>query len=69
MHEFEQAYEEAEGVERALFAVAIALNNVAYQIRSLGNGNAASPMGAIEALSVQIREGLDGIAASVVRED
>ncbi len=66
---FGRDYEAAHGVERGLYAIAIALTDVAYQIRSLGNGDAASPMGAIEALSVQIREGLDGIAMAMPRGD
>ena len=48
-----------------LFAIAESLKSVAGALRDLGNGNAATQFGAIEALSIQIKEGLDGIASSV----
>lgn len=45
--------------------IAYALESVASAIRALGNGNATTSMGAVEALSVHLRGGLDGIAAAV----
>ena len=44
------------------YAIAYALLRVAYQLKYLGNGNAATPMGAIEALGAVHKEGLASIA-------
>jgi hypothetical protein len=49
----------------ALFAIADALNGVARQIRDLGNGDAATPMGAIEAFGMHIGEKIDALASAV----
>ena len=49
--------------------VADALQAIGTHLKYLGNGNAASQMGAIEALSVQIREGLDGMADAIRSRD
>lgn len=46
-------------------AVALALFDVARQIRNLGNADAATPMGGLEALSVVLKEGMDSIAAAI----
>ncbi|HTU60640.1 MAG TPA: hypothetical protein VMF89_19445 [Polyangiales bacterium] len=42
-----------------------AFKSIAYQLKCLGNGDAASHMGAIEYLSVQIKEGSERIASSL----
>ncbi len=42
--------------------VAGALGDIASQLKYLGNGNAATQMGAIEGLAMQVKAGLDGIA-------
>jgi hypothetical protein len=47
------------------FAIAVALLDVAYQLRSLGNGDAASPMGAIEGLAAHLGEKIDGISSAL----
>ncbi len=52
------AIDETEGVERALYCVAMALQNISYQIKMLGNGNAATQMGAIENLAVVLEKTL-----------
>ena len=45
--------------------IALSLCEVATQLKYLGNGDASTSMGAIEALSMQIKEGLESIAASI----
>ena len=50
----------------ALFAIAEGLKDVAYALKYLGNGDAATSMGAIEALSVQIREGFSAVADAIM---
>lgn len=54
------------------FAIAFALlelvqeqKNMATQIKYLGNGDAATPMGAIEAFGVQFKESLNRLADAV----
>lgn len=42
-----------------------AMERVAYQLQYLGNGNATTQMGAIENLSVQIKDGAEAIATSI----
>lgn len=49
----------------ALFAIADAINNTASALRALGNGNAATEMGAIEAMSMKIFEGQERIATAL----
>lgn len=39
-----------------------AINSVAYALRQLGNGNAATEMGAIENLANEIKDGSERIA-------
>jgi len=41
-----------------------ALNNIASALRSLGNGDAATNMGAIEALSVKLSDALEGLVTA-----
>lgn len=45
--------------------VAKALLNIGLQLRNLGNGDAATHMGAIEAHSIQIKEGCAAIAGAL----
>jgi len=45
--------------------LAAALNSIAYALRQLGTGNAATQMGAIEALAVAIKEGCADIADAI----
>ena len=45
--------------------VAIALHAVAYQLAYLGNGNASTHVGAIEGLSMNIKEGCDSIVRAI----
>lgn len=52
-------FELAQGVEKALYAIAISLGDVATQLKYLGVGDAATSMGAIEWLAVAIKQGLD----------
>jgi hypothetical protein len=60
VHEqFETASSE---VAAAGFAIAIAISDLAYQLRSLGNGNASTQMGAIEALGAVLKEGFGALA-------
>lgn len=47
-----------------LFAIADALKSCASALRDLGNGNAATQMGAIENLSVVIKDGLSELSRS-----
>jgi len=50
------------GIADALFALSDGLTRV---LRDLGNGNAATPMGAIEAHGVAVREAADSIAGAL----
>jgi hypothetical protein len=52
-------------VADALFEIADALNAVAHQIKYLGNGDAATSMGAIEAYGAHIGPKLDAIAEAL----
>jgi hypothetical protein len=51
------------------YAIAAALLQVAYQIKYLGNGSAATQMGAIEALGVLIGEKIDSFAGVIALKD
>ena len=42
-----------------LFAVAAALDNIAHQIKNLGNADAATPMGAIEGHAAHLGDKID----------
>ncbi len=57
----------AEGLTVAdgLFAIADALFGLTSAVQRLGNGDASTHMGAIENLSKQVRNGLDGIGSSL----
>lgn len=52
-------------VADGLFAIAHSLDGVARAIRDLGNADAATPMGAIEALGLAMKNGLDSIAIAI----
>jgi len=43
----------------------ISLDDISVTIRNLGTGNAATKMGAIEALSVSIEKGLEGVSSAI----
>jgi len=49
-------------VTEALFEIANAINRVAVALKYLGNGDAATTMGAIEALGAVLGEKLDRLA-------
>ncbi len=51
--------------EAKFAAIATALDKVALQLRDLGNGNAATQMGAIEGLSLKIAEAANTIASGM----
>jgi hypothetical protein len=64
--EFERRMRNAQnGTEAGLFAVALALTSVATQLKWLGNGDAATHMGALEALGEHIGEKIDRLARSL----
>ena len=48
-----------------LFAIARALDHVAIQLKYLGNGDAATPMGAIENLAKEIHDGFADLSSSL----
>jgi hypothetical protein len=48
-----------------LFAIAQALDSVAHAIHRLGNADACTPMGAIEAHSKHIGEKMDGLIDAI----
>ena len=56
---------EAEQEGGGLYAVAYALMSIAYQIKYLGNGNAATQMGAIENLAKEVRDAGQAIASAL----
>lgn len=54
-----------DNVTEALDGIASALRDVAVALKYLGNGDASTTMGAIEAHSVQVREGLSEVATAL----
>ena len=52
-------------VASGLFAIAEALHSVAEAIIKLGFNNASTPMGAIEGMTCEIKEGLEDIANAI----
>ena len=52
-----------------LGAIAKALGSIAVQLKYLGNGDAGTPMGAIEHLAVQIKDGATTLADALRRVD
>lgn len=53
----------------AILTLADAVSDVAVALRYLGNGNAATEMGAIEALGAVMKEGLEGIASAISEKE
>lgn len=49
----------------ALLKLADAQQSTAYQIRNLGNADAATPMGALEAFGLHIGEKLDALTLAI----
>jgi len=47
------------------YAIALALMDVAYQLKCLGVGNAATEQGALELLAMEVRDGLASVASSL----
>jgi hypothetical protein len=48
-----------------LYAIAGAISDLAHAIHRLGTNDAATPMGAIEVLSVEIKEGTSRVADAI----
>ena len=48
-----------------LFAIARAIDGLAYQVKYLGNGNAATQMGAIENLAKVLKDGSGAISSAL----
>lgn len=63
-NESDQNLEPANVVD-GLFAIARGLEAVARSIRDLGNGDAATPMGAIEGFAVIVRDACGDIASAI----
>lgn len=63
-HELNQNLEPANVVD-GLFAIARSLDHVARALRDLGNADASTPMGAIENLSKELKDGLTGLAMAI----
>lgn len=61
--------DEADNISAGLFAIAKAIDGLAYQIKYLGNGHAATEMGAIEALSKSISEAITEAATIMAESD
>jgi hypothetical protein len=61
----QEQYQEGNVVD-ALFQIAKALDNVAVALQYLGNGNAATNMGAIEALGLVMKEGMASSSSSII---
>lgn len=56
---------EPANVVDGLFAIARSLDRVASALRALGNGDAATSMGAIEAFGAHIGEKLDALTVEI----
>lgn len=52
-------------IARALFYIGRGVADLAYQVKYLGNGSAASQMGALEHLAMQVKEGAEGVAMAL----
>jgi len=59
---------ECANVVDAMFAIARALDRIADQLKWLGNGDATTSMGAIEALGMHLGKSFDGIADAIERK-
>jgi len=51
--------------EEGLLAIAEAINNLARAIDRLGTNQAVTPMGAIEVLSMEIKDGFSLLASAI----
>ena len=56
---------EPANVVDGLFAIARGLNKVAIALDRLGTNDAATPMGAIELLAKEVRDGLSSVAGAI----
>jgi hypothetical protein len=45
--------------------VAEAIKSLAFQVKYLGTGENGSPMGAVEFLATELKEGLEGVASAI----
>jgi hypothetical protein len=61
----DKLWELAEDHNEPRYAIAAALLRVAYEIKYLGNGNAATQMGALEAFGVHLGEKMDAIVQAM----
>jgi len=61
--QYDEDAEPTENIARGLFAVASAIR---YAAAELGNGNAGTPMGALEAHGVAMKEAADAIAEAIL---
>jgi hypothetical protein len=52
-------------VTDALLEIATALKGVAEALHQLGGNHASGPMGAVELVAVELRNGLDSIAGAI----
>jgi hypothetical protein len=64
VNESDRNFEPANVVD-GLFAISRSISELASAVRDLGNGNAATPMGAIEAFGVIVKQQLDSISVSL----
>jgi len=56
---------ETVNITDGLFAIAFAIGSLARAIDRLGTADAATPMGAIEFLSLEIKNGFDNLSSAV----
>lgn len=56
--------EQAEGGD-SLAAVALAIDRLATQVKYLGNADACTPMGGLEALGAVLKDGMSEIASAI----
>ena len=52
-------------IARAIVVLAGSVNRVAVQLKYLGNADASTPFGAIEALGKEVRDGFAALASAV----
>lgn len=65
LHSDNAAYRKTVNVTDGLFEIAHALDRLANAIGRLGNADAATPMGAIEAFGAHIGEKLDALTGAI----
>lgn len=58
-------WELAEETNEPGWAIAAALLNLAYEVKYLGNGNAATQVGAIEGFGMHLGEKLDSLTNAI----